>query len=187
MKSLFYAFLFALLVLAASASAEEPENPDFPKCNPSDENACGGHGKCLDTGECECESMYTGVSCQCGGTESECTADARSGCTWCSSIEPAVCLISEEVCHALSIPMADAETGEGSLTDRSSVESINGDSGSSSTKSNSLYFFIGSVLAIGAFAWYFKLRGVSAPIVDDMPPFRQRTSNSAFEMQGDGL
>jgi hypothetical protein len=186
MNSLIYAFLLAALVLASSA--EEPESPDYPKCSPSSENVCSGHGKCLESGECECDSMYTGISCQCGGTESECTADKAAGCVWCSSIEPAVCLISEEVCHALSLPMVDAETGEGSMTDMNTLNGVPGVSAASATHSNSLYFFIGSVLAIGAFAWYFKLRGVSAPIVDDMPPIRQRTSTSAFEMHGgDGL
>ena len=190
MSRLLCAFLFLVLVLATKA--EEPDNPDFPKCSSSDENACSGHGKCLETGECECESMYTGISCQCGGTESECTADAKAGCTWCSTIEPAVCLISTEVCHALSLATVDAETGEGALSGRGTLDGVPAvpgyDSASGTTKSNSMYFFIGSVLAIAAFAWYFKLRGVAAPIEDDMPPIRQRTSSSAFEMHGgDGL
>jgi hypothetical protein len=74
------------------------------------------------------------------------------------------------------------------MTDMNTLNGVPGVSAASATHSNSLYFFIGSVLAIGAFAWYFKLRGVSAPIVDDMPPIRQRTSTSAFEMHGgDGL
>jgi hypothetical protein len=182
----------AVLVLAACAETEV-ENPDFPKCNPSDENACNGHGSCMETGECECHAtpelgVYTGIDCQCGGSESECTSDEKAGCHWCSTVEPAVCVISEEVCHALSLNMIDteSETGDGESSEQSTYSSVSEGTASVAT-SNSMYFFIGSVLAIGAFAWYFKLRGVRAPIEDDIPAMRQRTSASAFEMHGDGL
>jgi hypothetical protein len=190
MSRVVYAILLAALVLTAAAEPE-PEAADFPKCDPSDASACSGHGKCLESGECECHSetsdaVYTGISCQCGGSESECTADAKAGCHWCSAAEPAICVISEEVCHAITMPMIDAATGDGDQSQRSSYSGVPSDlSAGGGSKSNSMYFFIGSVLAIGAFAWYFKFRVVSAP-EDDMPPLRQRAS-SAFEMHGDGL
>jgi hypothetical protein len=191
MTRMLFAFLLAVLVLAATAE-ETPENPDFPKCDPSDANACSGHGKCLESGECECHSasdvgVYTGINCQCGGTESDCMADEKSGCRWCSTVEPAICVISEEVCHAITMPMVDTETGDGELSQRSTYSGVAGDAPTYSKSSNAVWFFIGSVLAIAAFAWYFKFRVVSAPS-DDMPPLRagQRAS-SAFEMHGDGL
>jgi hypothetical protein len=184
------AFLFAALLLAAAA--ETPENPDFPKCDPSDPNACSGHGQCLESGECECHSasdvgVYTGINCQCGGTESDCTADEKSGCRWCSTVEPAICVISEEVCHAITMPMVNTETGDGDLSPRSTYSGLSGDASTYSKSSNAVWFFFGSILAIAAFAWYFKFRVVSTP-EDDMPPIRagQRAS-SAFEMHGDGL
>jgi hypothetical protein len=110
-------------------------------------------------------------------------ADAKAGCRWCSTTEPALCVISAEVCHALSLPMIESETGDGESSERSTYLSVPGE-GSGGEASNGLYFFIGSILAIGAFAWYFKLRGVVAPIEDDMPPIRQRTSASSIEMHG---
>ncbi len=96
------------------------------------------------------------------------------------------------MCHALSVATVDAETGEGALSGRGTLDGVPAvhgyDAANGTTKCNSVYFFIGSVLAIAAFAWYFKLRGVTARIEDDMPPIRQRTCSSAFEMHGaDGL
>jgi hypothetical protein len=186
-------FIVAVLVLVACAETEV-ENPDFPKCDPSEENVCNGHGSCLETGECECNStpelgVYTGINCQCGGSESECTSDEKAGCYWCSTVEPAVCLISEEVCHALSLNLVDTESevGDGEPSEQSTQKSVLDGTATAATTSNGMYFFIGSVLAIGAFAWYFNIRGVRAPIQDDIPAMRQHTSASAFEMHGDGL
>ena len=191
MSRMIFAVLLAALALAVNAQQlPEDDAIDFPKCNPEDAAACNNHGNCLESGECEClmsneGGVYSGISCQCGGTEEECTADSKSGCHWCTTVDPPVCVISTQVCHALSLPMT--ETGEGDESYRDTSTTFPGGYSNSESKSNSMYFFIGSVVAIAAFAWYFKLRGAGAPIEDDMPPLRQRTSASAFEMQGDGL
>lgn len=192
MSRMISALLLAALALAVHAQL--PAEGDFPKCSPEDTAACSGHGTCLADGECECHmndegGVYSGISCQCGGTEEECTADSSSGCHWCTTVNPPVCVISLDVCHALSLPEIETENGDGEQYDRDTSNGVPGGYSGSESKSNSMYFFVGSVLAIAAFAWYFKLRGAGAPIEDDMPPLRQRTSASGFEMHGeeDGL